>query len=475
MALDIDLSAPMRGLDGHRGLVRAVAGAHPSDESAWLEWKTDLDLNTKPGCFAVAKAILGFANRPVEVASLAWGGVGYLVVGVEPENLCGVDVPDPSKWIGRVEVYVKGDAGPAWGWTIVPVDDTSVLIVHVDPPAHGDPPWPLRKEFDVHRSGTLFVRKAGKTEPAQAKDVDALGRRALIRASELPLLTVEVVGDVPLSWVEGVEVRDQIAHWAERERERHIAAARAVEEDRNRPPDPLDVAVKPVDFLAQQAQLRSAATNMAEIMRSASLGQFQAEPDERTLDQYIDEVDSWAGRLKDSALIDLQRRLFESGHGVVHVRVSNASDQYLAGVEIRLHIAFDRAKGFDELPGGERLPKPPWPYGKAKPPVTIPTGLLQPFLPDFADIGGYMRDTSVEDGSIKVTLDVEELRPKSTYDGDDFYILLPVRPPADVLLATWTATVRHRNGIIEGEANIPINAQPTDIDDVLPNIVDGDE
>lgn len=114
MALDLDVSRPLRGIDGRRDLVRAVVGAHRSDESEWLEWKIELDLNTKPGCFHVAKAILGMANRPVGVAARSCSGFEYVAVGVEPENLAGVEMPDPSQWIDWVEVYLKGEIGPAW-------------------------------------------------------------------------------------------------------------------------------------------------------------------------------------------------------------------------------------------------------------------------------------------------------------------------------------------------------------------------
>ena len=39
---------------------------------------------------------------------------------------------------------------------------SGALVVTVEPPQDGDPPWPLRKEFETYRSGTLFVRKPGK-------------------------------------------------------------------------------------------------------------------------------------------------------------------------------------------------------------------------------------------------------------------------------------------------------------------------
>jgi hypothetical protein len=81
--------------------------------------------------------------------------------------------------------------------------------------------------------------------------------------------------------------------------------------------------------------------------------------------------------------------------------------------------------------------------------------------------GQYVRDTYIEDGSIKATLDVGDLRPTASYDGDDFYVFLSSRPADGVLHATWTATVQNRDGIIEGHLTIPVAAEPVDVGTLL--------
>jgi hypothetical protein len=478
MALDLDISRPLRGIDRHRDLVQAILGAHSSDELEWLEWKSGLDLNTKHGCFQIAKAILGMANRPVEVAARACAGYGYLVVGVEPENLAGVQVPDPAQWIGRVEVYLKsGSAGPSWDWTIVPVDGDNALVLTVDPPKDGDPPWPLRKELDTYRSGTLFVRKPGKTEPALAEDVDALGRRLLAGASRLPQLLLEIVGDVPVPWILGAEVQESVASWVERERDRHLAAALTVEDERTKPvpaPEPSDriglLGMSDTNALRAQAK---AIADLQNALRSGVLGQFQGEPDRRTLAEYTAELDQWAAEFRAAALHDLPRRYCEADHGLVHLRVTNNSLQYLPGVEVQIHIAFEAAKGLADVPDGQRLPNAPRPYGQ---PTQSPllTGSLAAGMPSvLSDLDGYsyggqyVRDTFIEEGSIKATLDVGDLRPTASYDGDDFYVFLSSRPAEGLLHASWTATVQNRDGIIEGRLTIPVEAEPVDVGTLL--------
>ncbi len=109
-------------------------GAHASDKSDWLEWKSELDLNTRPGCFHVAKGILGMANRPVEIAARTRGGFGYVVVGSNRRTSLEVEEPDPSQWFERVEVYLKGQTEPPWEPMIVPMGGKDVLVVTVDPP-----------------------------------------------------------------------------------------------------------------------------------------------------------------------------------------------------------------------------------------------------------------------------------------------------------------------------------------------------
>lgn len=64
---DIDTARAMRTDDELRILVEAIHGSPAgTQEKNWLEWKNGLDLTKAAGKFAVAKAILGFANRSVE-------------------------------------------------------------------------------------------------------------------------------------------------------------------------------------------------------------------------------------------------------------------------------------------------------------------------------------------------------------------------------------------------------------------------
>src|ERR1700736_3306122 len=112
MSIDLDIRAAIRHPDLGR-LVQAVVDADEHDEADWIEWKSDLDLSTKKGCFPIARTTLGMANRIPAAASLVCEGLGYLVIGAEPGNLAGVTSVDPADLDQMLEGAVAlGRAGP---------------------------------------------------------------------------------------------------------------------------------------------------------------------------------------------------------------------------------------------------------------------------------------------------------------------------------------------------------------------------
>jgi hypothetical protein len=184
----VDTGVALRGDGGLRPLVEAVVAAGEHDEADWLEWKATLDLSTKAGAFAVARTVLGLANRPTEQASLTCEGVGYLVVGAEPGRLEGMDSVDLASFGQLVHPYLGGQ-GLRWSPAYVAVREVKVFVATVEAPRPGDPIYTLRKEAPAPGalSGTVFVRKPGRTLPADAADMDALQARLLARTSPDPV------------------------------------------------------------------------------------------------------------------------------------------------------------------------------------------------------------------------------------------------------------------------------------------------
>lgn len=177
MSLRIDTSqAPRTYLELHE-LLLAVERAADQDESEWIEWKSSLDLNAKSTRATLARHIIGMANRRVEEAKRFVGGFGYVLVGVEPGNRCGVTPLDFADLRTGIVSYL-GPHGPRWTGSYDMEDGPPVLIIVIDPPCDGDSIYTLHREFGKYRAGDVFVRKLGGTEKADPGDLDYLARRA---------------------------------------------------------------------------------------------------------------------------------------------------------------------------------------------------------------------------------------------------------------------------------------------------------
>lgn len=188
MVFDIDTSRALRAPDQVLSLVRAVFEAAPEDETRAVEWKSGYaDLTSPEASFAIGRAILGLANRPVTVAAASFEGAGYVLVGVEPGSLSGQRVPDSAELLNAVHRYT-GQGWPYWDARTLMVDDVSVLIVTVEPPREGDRIALLHKGYQPVKGpmvpeGTIFVRQPGATERASRTELEMLQDR-LVSGSE---------------------------------------------------------------------------------------------------------------------------------------------------------------------------------------------------------------------------------------------------------------------------------------------------
>ena len=189
MTIDIDSSQALRTHDQLVALIRAIHAAGPEDESRSLEWKSGYaKLGDTDSSFAIARAILGLANRPVDVAQANFEGVGYVLVGVEPGQLDGQAVPDSAELLNALRRYT-GHGRPLWDARTVTVDAVTVLVVTVEPPRPGDRIAVLHKSFQHAKGGlvaegTIFVRQSGATERASRADIEMLQDR-LLRGTEV--------------------------------------------------------------------------------------------------------------------------------------------------------------------------------------------------------------------------------------------------------------------------------------------------
>lgn len=212
----IDKTRASRTEDELRALVDAIhTSPAGTQETNWLEWKSALDLGTPEGRFAVAKAILGFANREVAQAQLACEGVAYMVVGVEPGAAAGVLTFDHATLGQKIRTYADT---PRWTPQYVQFSGVTVLVIVVEAPRPGDPVHTLQKEFTKgsasYRAGTIFHRGAAHTEPAGPKEIAMLQERLLHGALRPDLALDLTVSAEPLMRLFVNE--DQVQDWCRR-------------------------------------------------------------------------------------------------------------------------------------------------------------------------------------------------------------------------------------------------------------------
>jgi Putative DNA-binding domain len=472
MPIDLDVRAAIRHPDLGR-VVQAVVDADAHDEADWIEWKSDLDLSTKKGCFPIARTILGMANRMPAAAALVCEGLGYIVVGAEPGNLLGVVSVDPADLDQVLEPWLGGVEGPRYTPMYVRIEGRKVLIVVVEAPTNGDPIYTLRKEFEGGRDGDVFVRKSGRTERANSADMKALVERAAAVSAATPDLEVSLVGDVPLSWFDPTTIDSIVAAWVGDRRRAMESAARA--EERRRHPDTTPVpedenfatATSIAGFARQQEHL---AQVVRDATRMASVAGLADEPDKRTLDEYLAEVETWGERATNAGPAVLIDRYLHAGHGLVAVRVHNPSGRYLPKVMVEVHFEWDRVSSPEREYPERRLPAEPRPYGEPTPSALAQSlsfsPRVYPVIPSLDRIPLQQRSWT-EEGSVRIVFDVGDLRQEDIDTSDDHYLFLLERPPDGTLHGTWKATIPDVHGVIRGTLEVPIREDPVELRELL--------
>lgn len=198
MALEIDSAEARRNYSSLKELVLAIRDSKdPNAEHHAIEWKSALDLATKEGQFAVARAIIGMGNRTVEAAARHFAGVGYVVVGVEPGKVTGTASWDGANLDPLLAAYLGPD-GPVWHHDNIDVDGVNVLVFTIEPPRRGDHIHTLRKAFNSNvtkasgTDGDVFIRRHAATGRANTTEIRALENRLLSETGQ-PRLDVEVM------------------------------------------------------------------------------------------------------------------------------------------------------------------------------------------------------------------------------------------------------------------------------------------
>jgi hypothetical protein len=342
MALAIDTHRALRTIDEQHQLLAAILAAQPADESEAIEWKGPVDVTSRDVMVAVvARNILGMSNRLPDVAAQQFDGCGYLVLGLEPGQVHGVEPMDPADVSDVLSGYLG--AQPRYRWTNLSMQGHTVVVVTVEAPRWGDDIGTLQKEWSTrrgatYRAGTIFVRRSGKTEQAGPSDVAALVARAGGAAARLVLA---LSWQQPVPAIPSVSDRpEDFAAWARGEKAAMLAAAHKTLS----PKEPAWVS----QVLAVQASL--------------------VEPEKRTVDDFSRELDRWVDGVTDAGPQFIRDHTARQTTARPVPVLTNLTDANLEGVKVELSTVSAAPHGgaiTGHLPDDDEVSLPPAPptYG----------------------------------------------------------------------------------------------------------------
>jgi hypothetical protein len=436
MALNFDTRTAPRNHAELKKLVLAVRGATKADETLWLEWKSELDLDPedpsdKSGRAHAARAIIGFANRMPDEASRFVEGYGFFLAGVSHENMRGVKQHDITELVRWIENYV-GDT-IRWQPTYVEVegDDgpVAVLVITIDPPRWGDPIFCMRKEAPSPTKGksipeaAVFVRRTeGTTSRARATDLDALGERLVRRAPSLDLALSVDQGKAKIVTCHEDDVAKLLSY----------LETRALATLQEGPDEPLTGLAVAFSRLEERRKER-----------------FKMEVQDYLQDCRI----AIPAGIDEAAAVNVKP---------IVLRLHNQTDTFLGSVQVLLRIHGNVRALEPEWPSyaiNERFPRalPVLPsFSRATRSSFGPDVILSPALSGLSNLRSVQAGPSIRIdnfGPVTIELPPVDLRSGRHADLAPF-ILLVEEDAGEGITAEWTATATNMNGSISGQLHI---------------------
>jgi hypothetical protein len=447
MAIKVDSTGPFISLAQKCELIKAVRDA-PATESEpdWLEWKSTVDLSEKRWQCEIARFVLGASNRLPDRASQNAGGFAYMLLGVEPQNLCGVTRIDNADLENGVGAYTGGD-GPHWNPEYIEVDGADVLLVTIAPPKAGNPIFALAKEFDRYANGTVFVRRSGKTERATNSELRQLQGR-LLSGHVRPQLDIDIEFVDPAFVLTPLDLGEaSIEEWIEVQRRDLARPKPTPTKPSPNPPDPQEVT--------------SQITAIQEIIRRSTSGTFEPRtvPEDRDPQEYDAAVEEYLRGLRAGIIGFARWMAVMSRLNVLRLLLRNRTPDNYEEVAVHLHLPgeprayYSVREAKEEAEVGDELPKRPRKWG---PRTTRPRSLFSPpTIPRFSppDINIH-RPSIRNDGSTTIDFHSFHLRPEAIRRLDPILLVAAAGP--DEIVGEWQATSRSVSGVARGTVVIPL-------------------
>ncbi|MEV6800158.1 ATP-binding protein [Micromonospora rifamycinica] len=461
MPLDFDSTrAPMTPRD-FVDLVLAVKNARDGDEADWIEWKSGLDLGSAKGKASVSRAIVGLANRVPAAASAHCEGRSYLLVGVQPGDVAGIEEVDPAVLENRLRPYL-GDDGPRFAPHWVSVEDRSVLVVEVAAPRDGDPVHHIRREGPDVRDGDIFVRRGAKTDRPSSVELVRLFRRAK-GAPEFHGIALALAEPSEISTIDFSE--EAVEGWLSSTRRRLLASL----------PRPRVESGNPHfgSFVGE-----SALSAWPHELAAGLTGAISRREEDRTPEQYEDEVKEYLRRCKEALPYVFPRAAAEK-LAPIELRISNQTEENYSAVQVVLYIpgTVEAARPSARAMNVARLPTPPRPYG----PWDIgpiyagrgEVGRLRRIIEAASTEGIFIPQHNAKTveidngGSVTMTFSPLDLRPLEQDVPLARVVLLPYVPLGESITASWKATSKSVRGVARGTLEIPLAESPTPISSLV--------
>jgi hypothetical protein len=429
-----------------------------------------------------------------------------LLVGAEPNNLIGLTPVDGADLDNQLRRFL-GQQSPQWYPTWISITGTHVLLVTVEPPRWGDPIYLLHRAYGNCEAGMVFVRRGSSTARANPVEMAYLQERVAQRADRVRVeLTLPTPCHMP-----PVDLRmDAVDTWVDAEREalvapleRHFArqSAAATPIDLDRPRQEGDQELVATLTLRQLRELRVRHDRGEELtpteqeqlaagqalMRAAGAGARRIsaaamgyEPEDRTPEAYLDEVEAYLTGTRAAAVDHAVTRAVREGVGRLRPLATNPTERNFNSILIEVQLdapvlALDVEDGEDASPE-PKLPTRPRQWGMARRSGWLSGQLLRPVVgPLLGPTLPLGREVSIEQGPpCRIQWRVDHLPPRGSVNLDPICVLIRPEYAGQTVTAQWTASARDADGVVAGTLSITIDTSLVTIAPLLEHEVDPD-
>lgn len=410
----------------HPQLFKAISEGILGDETDAMELKSEWDLSDKKKVGALARLILGFANRDPAVAARYFGGEAYLVLGIDTNRAEGVVKADGAAVSMQIQSYL-GTRGPQIVLDYDRFGEVDVAVITMLAVPRAAHIYALEKEFTDYsgpkerlwRNGTIFVRSGTSTEVATAEDIRRLERRLIGGLKKLkPEVNIEWNHRSPIFWLDASNTEE----WLDEHRKYLFAQQEPEAPTRS----------GPFDF-------------GQDMLMSLTPGKQTLSEYKRDLNKYIEHcrttIPSWLSHIWHST------RGSQST-----LRITNTTDEAMLSARLTLHISTDVGVVTDDPQPG--WPRQPLPVGREKSSFMHST-LAQ----NLAFRPGMMRNPqrpTVErmPGSVKVLFDLGDIATEESVLTWPISLLSRADGLAGTIPVTWTITANNRRGTDKGTLSL---------------------